>query len=200
MGLDEPIEKLKANLVAINVIVKVANSLKASCKGKQERQDLAREVTTLKQERDALKDESEKRRASQKHTSDFKDLEKMLEKDNKGVSDLPNKSASGGSESTLEIEESTLKNQSDDDEEQKAVEAIVRQHKALFQAKTEQEQRALQAEEALPCSNAIITELETHISQQENEQKKHSEESSDTLAAIKELKAQTQNLEEELEK
>jgi len=68
---------------------------------------------------------------------------------------------------------------------------------ALFQAKIKQEQRALQVKEALACSNATITELKTHISQLENELKKHLEESSNTLATIKELKAQIQNLKEE---
>ena len=44
------------------------------------------------------------------------DLKEKLEKDSKGVSDLPNRSTSCGSESTPEIKESILKSQSDDDE------------------------------------------------------------------------------------
>ena len=48
----------------------------------------------------------------------------MLEKDSKEVSDLPNRSTSGGSKSTLEIKVSILKSQSDDDKQQKALKAI----------------------------------------------------------------------------
>ena len=79
---------------------------------------------------------------------------------------------------------------------QKQAEGFEVDMEALFQAKIKQEQRALQVKEALACSNATITELKTHISQLENELKKHLEESSNTLATIKELKAQIQNLKE----
>ncbi|KAJ8449271.1 hypothetical protein Cgig2_002403 [Carnegiea gigantea] len=190
MGLDESVEKLKADLVAMSRRAEVSELelqtlRKQVVKESKRGHDLAREISALKQERDALKDECEQVRPSGKHAGDLKvksklqfegdalilleeireelyyekdmnanlrlqlkktqesnaelmlavqDLEEMLEKDSKGVSDLPNRSASGGSESTLEIEESILKSQSDDDEEQKALEAIVRQHSDAHEA------------------------------------------------------------------
>jgi len=189
VGLDDSVERLKADLLAMSRRAEMSELelqtlRKQVMKESKRGQDLAREITALKQDRDALKDECENLRASRIHTGDFKmknklqfegnplilleeireelnyekdlnanlrlqlqktqesnaelmlavqDLEEILEKDTKGVSDLPNRSASGGSESTLEIEESILKCQSDD-EEQKALEALVRQHSDAHEA------------------------------------------------------------------
>lgn len=182
MGMDDSVEKLKADLVALSRRAEVSELelqtlRKQIVKESKKGQDLLRENTSLKEERDALKDECENLKAYQKRSEDMKvknklqfegdpwalvdeireelnhekqlksslqlqlqktqesnaelllavqDLEQMLEKNSRGISDLPNRSASG--ESAVEIEESMLRCQSDDDEEQKALEELVKQH------------------------------------------------------------------------
>lgn len=182
MGLDDSVDILKADLVALSRRAEVSELelqtlRKQIVKESKKGQDLLREIASLKEERNALKDECEKLKASRKRSDDLKvkskfhfegdpwtlievireelsyekdmnanlriqlqkmqdsndelilavqDLEEMLEKNNKGVSHVPNRSISG--ESAVEIEESILKSQSDDDEAQKALEDLVRQH------------------------------------------------------------------------
>ena len=65
MGLDESVEKLRADLVAMSRRAEVSELelqtlRKQVVKESKRGQDLAREISALKQERDALKDECEK--------------------------------------------------------------------------------------------------------------------------------------------
>ncbi|KAH9619923.1 hypothetical protein KSS87_006693 [Heliosperma pusillum] len=182
MGLDDSVDRLKADLVALSRRAEVSELelqtlRKQIVKESKKGQDMLREITFLKEEKNELKDECEKLKAYRKRSDDFKvkskfqfegdpwtfleeikeelnyekeinanlrvqlqktqdsnaellfavqDLEEMLEKYNQGISHVSNRLASG--ESAVEIEESLLKSQSDDDEEQKALEELVRQH------------------------------------------------------------------------
>ncbi|KNA19882.1 hypothetical protein SOVF_057100 [Spinacia oleracea] len=182
MGLDDSADILKADLVALSRRAEVSELelqtlRKQIVKESKKGQDLLREIFSLKEERNAFKEECEKLKSSRKRSDDLRvkskfqfegdpwtlvelireelsyekdmnanlriqlqktqdsndelllavqDLEEILEKNNKGVSHLPNRSISG--ESAVETEESILKGQSDDDEAQKALEDLVRQH------------------------------------------------------------------------
>ncbi|XP_074264821.1 uncharacterized protein LOC141587270 [Silene latifolia] len=182
MGLDDSVDRLKADLVALSRRAEVSELelqtlRKQIVKESKKGQDMLREITFLKEEKNELKEECEKLKAYRKRSDDFKvkskfqfegdpwtfleeikeelnyekeinanlrvqlqktqdsnaellfavqDLEEMLEKNNRGISHGSNRLASG--ESAVEIEESLLKSQSDDDEEQKALEELVRQH------------------------------------------------------------------------
>ncbi|KAK9668170.1 hypothetical protein RND81_13G039200 [Saponaria officinalis] len=182
IGLDDSVDKLKADLVALSRRAEVSELelqtlRKQIVKESKKGQDMLKEITMLKEEKNALNDECEKLKAYRKRSDDFKvkskyqfegdpwtfleeikeelnyekeinanlriqlqktqdsnaellfavqDLEEMLEKNDKEVSHASNKVTSG--ESAVEIEENMLKSQSDDDEEQKALEDLVRQH------------------------------------------------------------------------
>ncbi|XP_057525435.1 uncharacterized protein LOC130804836 isoform X1 [Amaranthus tricolor] len=182
MGMDDSVDQLRADLVALSRRAEVSELelqtlRKQIVKESKKGQDLLREINSLKEERNALKDECEKLKASRKRSDDLKvksklqyegdpwtlievireelsyekemnthlrlqlqktqdsneelilavqDLEEILENNSKGVSHVPNRSISG--ESAVEIEESILKSQSEDDEAQKALEDLVRQH------------------------------------------------------------------------
>lgn len=303
MGLDDSVDKLKADLVAISRRAEVSelelHTLRKQIMKESKRgQDLMREITSLKEERNAFKDECEKLKASRRRSDDqrarskfqfegdpwtlievireeldyekemnanlrlqlsktqdsneelilaVQDMEEILEKNGKGVSHLPNRSISG--ESAVEIEESILKSQSDDDEEQKALEALVRQHsdaqetymleqkimdlcseiemyrrdKDELEMQMEQlaldyeilkqenhefssrlEQSHLQDQLKMQCdgssSYAVMREYEAERLKLENELNEKAEELSHSLAAIRDLEARSTILEDELQK
>uniref|UniRef100_A0A803LQM7 C2 NT-type domain-containing protein n=1 Tax=Chenopodium quinoa TaxID=63459 RepID=A0A803LQM7_CHEQI len=270
MGLDDSSDMLKADLVALSRRAEVSELelqtlRKQIVKESKKGQDMLREITSLKKEKNALKDEYEKLKSSPKRSDDLnvkskfqfqgdpwtlvelireelsyekdmnanlriqlqktqdsnnelmlavQDLEEMLEKNEKGVSHLPNRSTSG--ESAVEIEESIQKSQSDDDEAQKALEDLVRQHSDaqgtyLLEQKQENheystrlEQSHLQDQLKMQCdgtsSYTAARELEAQIQKLEDELHENSEELSHCLAEIKDLEARNTSLEKKLQK
>ncbi|XP_021754111.1 paramyosin-like isoform X2 [Chenopodium quinoa] len=273
MGLDDSSDMLKADLVALSRRAEVSELelqtlRKQIVKESKKGQDMLREITSLKEERNALKDECEKLKSSRKRSDDLnvkskfqfqgdpwtlvelireelsyekdmnanlriqlqktqdsnnelmlavQDLEEMLEKNEKGVSHLPNRSTSG--ESAIEIEESIQKSQSDDDEAQKALEDLVRQHSDaqgtyLLEQKVmdlcseiemyrrdkdeleiQMEQLALDYEILKQENHEYYTRLEqSHL----QDQLKMQCDGTSSYTAARELEAQIQKLEDEL--
>ncbi|KAL9242831.1 hypothetical protein vseg_016791 [Gypsophila vaccaria] len=272
-GLDDSVDKLKADLVALSRRAEVSELelqtlRKQIVKESKKGQDMLKEITLLKEEKNALKDECEKLKAYRKRSDDFKvkskfqcegdpwtfleeikeelnyekeinanlriqlqktqdsnaellfavqDLEEMLEKNNKEVSDVSNRLTSG--ESAVEIEENMQKSQSDDDEEQKALEDLVRQHSDaqetyLFEQKImdlcseiemyrrdkdelemQMEQLALDYEILKQENHEYCSRLEQNHLQ---DQLKMQCEGSSYYTAVKELEALREDLENEL--
>jgi len=301
---DIEIEKLKAELGALarqadRSELELQTLRKQIVKESKRGHDLAREIVSLKEERDEIKSECEKLKAFQKRMDEAKvksklqseggdlrslieeirqelayekdlnanlrlqlqktqesnselilavrDLDEMLEEKNREISDLSNKL--GSSENAKELRGTHLKCETDDDEEQKALEELVRGHSDAKEAylleqkiidlygeieiyrrdkdelemqmeqlaldyeilkqenhdtlyKLEQSELQEQLKMQYECSSpsAAVAELEAHIEGLEDDFKKQSNEFSDSLATIRELETHIKSLEEELEK
>eukprot|EP00257_Ricinus_communis_P013815 XP_015571342.1 intracellular protein transport protein USO1 [Ricinus communis] len=264
------IEKLKAEIVALARQVDLSELelqtlRKQIVKECKRGQDLTREVTGLKEERDALKAECEKLKTFQKRIEDAKsknklqfeggdprvlldeikqelnyekdlnanlrlqlqktqesnaelilavtDLEEMLEQKNWEISNPSNKSKSS--------ENAMLRSLSDDDEEQKALEDLVKEHKDAKEAYL-LEQKIMDLSSEIEICRRDKDELEMQMEQlaldyeilkQENhdmsykleqselqEQLKMQYECSSSFVNINELEAQIESLEDELKK
>ncbi|XP_059642826.1 uncharacterized protein LOC132284715 isoform X2 [Cornus florida] len=234
-------------------------------------QDLFKEVVSLKEERDVLKEECEKFKSFQKRIDERKgknmfqfeggdpwvlleelrqelnyekdlnanlrlqlektqesnselilavrDLDEMLEQKNREILNLPDKSAI--SENAEELQETNSKSESDDEEEQKALEKLVKEHSDPKEAHL-LEQKIMDLFNELQISRRDKDELDMQMEQlaldyeilkQENhdlsykmeqsqlqEQLKIQYECSSSYATVNELETQVENLENELEK
>lgn len=176
-----------------------------------------------------------------------RDLDEMVEEKNREILNLSSKM--GSSENAEELRGTLLKSETDDDEEQKALEELVKEHSNAKETylleqkimdlygeieiyrrdkdelemqmeqlaldyeilkqenhdmsyRLEQSQLQEQLKMQYECSSpsAAINELEATIESLENELKKQSNEFSGSLATIRELEAHINSLEEELEK
>lgn len=176
-----------------------------------------------------------------------RDLDEMVEEKNREILNLSSKM--GSSENAEELRGTLLKNETDDDEEQKALEELVKEHSNAKETylleqkimdlygeieiyrrdkdelemqmeqlaldyeilkqenhdmsyRLEQSQLQEQLKMQYECSSpsAAINELEATIESLENELKKQSNEFSGSLATIRELETHINSLEEELEK
>ncbi|GMH09407.1 hypothetical protein Nepgr_011248 [Nepenthes gracilis] len=265
LALDNSVEKLKSDLVVFARNAEVSElelqSLRKQIVKESKRgQDLLREVSGLKDERDALKEECDKLKASQKWGDEMKvgsspwalleeiklelnhekdlnvnlrlqlqktqesnsqlviavqDLEHMLEQIDRGDSDPSTKKRAE------ELKERIPWCQSDDDEEQKALEDLVKQHTNAKEAylleqkimdlcseieiyrrdkdelEMQMEQLALDYEILKQENHAISYKLEQS---QLQDQLKLQYECSSSYATIHELEIQIENLENELNK
>ncbi|KAK8533146.1 hypothetical protein V6N13_046308 [Hibiscus sabdariffa] len=149
-GSDNEIERLKNELIALSRQVDVSDMelqalRKRIVKESKRGQDLSRELVTLKGERDALKLECEKLNAFEKQIDDAKlqlqktqesnaelmlavqDLEKTLDAMKMGVPNPPKKSGFPGSAEELGVTISEC--HSDEDDEQRELEQLVKAHK-----------------------------------------------------------------------
>lgn len=176
-----------------------------------------------------------------------RDLDEMVEEKNREILNLSSKM--GSSENAEELRGTLLKSETDDDEEQKALEELVKEHSNAKETylleqkimdlygeieiyrrdkdelemqmeqlaldyeilkqenhdmsyRLEQSQLQEQLKMQYECSSpsAAINELEATIESLENELKKQSNEFSGSLATIRELETHINSLEEELEK
>nr|XP_009798177.1 PREDICTED: LOW QUALITY PROTEIN: myosin-7-like [Nicotiana sylvestris] len=156
------------------------------------------------------------------------DLDEMLEQKNQEITNLSNKSTTRDDADKFPDVISNSKHEMSD-EEQKALEQLVRQHSDAKETymleqkimdlhgeieiyrrdrddlEMQMEQLALDYEQLkmqYECSSSYATasQMEAQIESLENELKKQSDEFSDSLVTISELEAQVRNLEEELEK
>nr|GLL48532.1 probable DNA double-strand break repair Rad50 ATPase [Ipomoea trifida] len=216
-------------------------------------QDLSRETINLKEERDMLKEECEKLKASQRDLADAKsrdkrlcpdskdvqdivdelrqelnyqkeinanlqiqlqktqesnselilavhDLDEMLEQKNKEIMNLSSNSVICDDAVNLLVANSKHDITDHEDEEQKALEQLVRGHVNELEGQIEglEDELKKQSKE-YSDSLGTINKLEAQIEGLEDELKKQSKEFSDSLVTITKLEAHAKSLEEELE-
>uniref|UniRef100_A0A5B6ZIB4 Putative myosin-9 isoform X1 n=2 Tax=Davidia involucrata TaxID=16924 RepID=A0A5B6ZIB4_DAVIN len=273
---DIVIEKLKTELAVLArqagmSELELQTLRKQIVKDSKRGQDLSREVVSLKEERDALKEKYEKLKAFQKRPDEAKaknklqfeggdmralleelrqelnyekdynanlqlqlqktqesnselilavqDLDEMLEQKNREILKFSNRSATG--ENAGELRETNSQPETDDDEEQKALEELVKKHSDANDAHL-LEQKIMNLYSELEIYRRDKDDVEMQMEQlaldyeilkQENhdlsykleqsqlqEQLKIQYECSYSYASINELETQTENLENELKK
>lgn len=255
VSLKEERDELKSECEKLKAFHKRLDEAKVKSKLQSEGGDLRALIEEIRQELTYEKDLNANLRLQLQKTQEsnselilaVRDLDELLEEKNREVSDISNKL--GSSENAEELRRTHLKCETDDDEEQKALEELVRGHSDAKEAhlleqkivdlygeieiyrrdkdelemqmeqlaldyeilkqenhdmsyKLEQSQLQEQLKMQYECSSpsAAVAELEAHIESLENDFKKQSKEFSDSLATIRELETHIKSLEEELEK